>query len=70
MNLADTYFCAVDIPIDGEDMSRDGVDEVENPDEEQTQQQGFWSTPGPVKVPDGGGHTPQRLQVECTEEER
>lgn len=50
-------------------MSRNGVNKVEDPDEDQTQQQGLRNSSGHVEVPDGGSHTPQRLEVECTEEE-
>lgn len=50
-------------------MSRNGVNKVEDPDEDQAQQQGLRNSSGHVKVPDGGSHTPQRLEVECTEEE-
>lgn len=64
-----SHLCAVGIPIDGEDMSRNGVNKVEDPDEDQTQQQGLRSAPGHVKAPDGGSHTPQCLEVERTEEE-
>lgn len=65
-----THLCAVDIPIDGEDVSRDGVNKVENPDEAEAHQQDLRCSPGGVKVPDGRGHAPQRLQVERAEEER
>lgn len=66
----DSHLCAVNVPIDGKDMSRNGVNKVEKPDEAQTQQQGLGSAPLPVKAPDTWGHTPQRLEVERTEEER
>lgn len=66
----DSHLCAVHVPINGKDMSRNGVNKVEQPDEAQTQQQGLGSAPLPVKVPDTWGHTPQCLEVERTEEER
>lgn len=35
---AGSHLCAVPIPISGKDMSRNGVNKVEKPDEAQTQQ--------------------------------
>lgn len=64
-----SHLCAVLVPVCGKDMSRNGVNKAEKPDEAQNQQWGLRSTLGPVKVPINGSHTPQCLAVECTEEE-
>lgn len=67
---AGSHLCAVHVSASGKDMSRNGVNQVEKPDEGQTEQQGLGKAPGPVTAHRGGSHAPQRLEVERTEEER
>lgn len=66
-SLCCSHLCSVSAPISGKNMSRNGVNEVTNPDETQAQQEGFGNTPGPICSL--RSHTFQHLEVEGTEEE-
>ena len=66
---AGSHLCAVHVPTSGKDMSGNGVNKVEKPDEGQTQQYGLRKASVPVGAAHRS-HTPQSLEVERTEEER